>query len=125
MTGEMREPEESELVRSSRPVSSRSRFLGLPGAPSSLNLQGMDRPRQREHPLFSPEHLSFRAPGWVLVGHGLGRDGIRQDSQDLRFWRVEFILWLLQVEDCRVSSVGNPSSLLEMASLERGTAGTP
>jgi hypothetical protein len=43
-------------------VSCRIRFLGLPGAPLSLNLQGNARLRQREQPVFSPEHLSFRAP---------------------------------------------------------------
>lgn len=43
-------------------LSCRTRFLGLPGAPLSLNLQGSDNPRQRTQPVFSPEHLSFRAP---------------------------------------------------------------
>ena len=37
-------------------------FLGLPGAPLVLNLHGNDKLRQREHPLLSPEHRSFRVP---------------------------------------------------------------
>ncbi|KAJ5618331.1 hypothetical protein N7528_006974 [Penicillium herquei] len=44
-------------------VSCRSRFLGLPGAPLSLNLQGSDSDLHLEQPLLSPEHLSLRAPG--------------------------------------------------------------
>jgi hypothetical protein len=56
---ELEEPVRSTLCTSS---CSRARFLGLPGAPSSLNLHVNDRPRQREQPLFSPEHLSFRVP---------------------------------------------------------------
>ncbi|KAJ5703122.1 hypothetical protein N7488_010670 [Penicillium malachiteum] len=43
-------------------VSCRSRFLGLPGAPLSLNLQGNDSDLHLEQPLLSPEHLSLRAP---------------------------------------------------------------
>ena len=43
-------------------------FLGLPGAPLSLNLQVKDKLRQREQPLFSPEHRSFRAPIHLLEG---------------------------------------------------------
>jgi hypothetical protein len=43
-------------------VSCRMRFRGLPGAPLSLNLHGNAKLRQREQPVFSPEHLSFRAP---------------------------------------------------------------
>ncbi|KAJ5732275.1 hypothetical protein N7493_003756 [Penicillium malachiteum] len=44
------------------PVSCRNRFLGLPGAPLSLNLQGNDSDLHLEQPLLSPEHLSLRAP---------------------------------------------------------------
>ena len=64
-TGEMEICELEDPVRSTLCASwscSRARFLGLPGAPSSLNLHVNDSPRQREQPLFSPEHLSFRAP---------------------------------------------------------------
>lgn len=67
MTGEKCE-ELEDPIRSSRFGKSRSgsscraRFLGLPGAPLSLNLQVNVKLRQREQPLFSPEHLSFRAP---------------------------------------------------------------
>lgn len=57
-------------------VSCRIRFLGLPGAPLSLNLHGNAKLRQREHPVFSPEHLSFRAPVFFSKysdSSGLGR----------------------------------------------------
>lgn len=36
-------------------ISCRIRFLGLPGVPLTLNLQGIDSRRQREQPVFSPE----------------------------------------------------------------------
>ncbi|KAJ5729573.1 uncharacterized protein N7483_004081 [Penicillium malachiteum] len=53
----------SRLVKVSMPVCScRSRFLGLPGAPLSLNLQGNDSDLHLEQPVLSPEHLSLRAP---------------------------------------------------------------
>lgn len=42
--------------------SGKGRFLGLPGAPLSLKMQGSDKVTQREQPFLSPEHLSFRVP---------------------------------------------------------------
>jgi hypothetical protein len=60
---EVENPVRSFSFGKSRSGSScRTRFLGLPGAPFSLNLQVNANPLQREQPLFSPEHLSFRDP---------------------------------------------------------------